>query len=99
MFDVGFWELALIGAVALIIIGPKRLPGAVHTAGLWIGRARRMVREVKADIDREMREHHVADIDDLKNDIEDAGGEFHAGEGVGDAPPKSGKKKGKAGEG
>ena len=78
MFDVGFWELALLGAVALIIIGPERLPGAAHTAGLWIGKGRRMLRDIKADIDRELREQTVADLDDLKKDIEDAGGQFKA---------------------
>jgi sec-independent protein translocase protein TatB len=38
MFDIGFTELLLIGVVALIVLGPDRLPGAVRTAGLWIGR-------------------------------------------------------------
>ena len=71
MFDVGFWELALIGAVALIIVGPERLPGVAHTVGLWVGKARRMVRDVKADIDREIREHKVVDADELKKDFAD----------------------------
>lgn len=62
MFDVGFWELALIGIVALLIIGPQRLPGAAHTAGLWIGKGRRMLRDAKADIDRELRAQNVADM-------------------------------------
>ena len=76
MFDVGFWELALISVVALLIIGPERLPQAVRTAGLWIGKGRRMLLDVKADIDREIREHTPADIDTLKKDIESAGGQF-----------------------
>ena len=76
MFDVGFWELALISVVALIIIGPERLPGAAHTAGLWVGKARRMLRDAKADIDRELREQNTVDVAALKKDIEDAGGQF-----------------------
>ena len=56
MFDVGFWELAIIAVIALLVIGPERLPKAARTAGLWVGRARRMVTDVKADIDREIRE-------------------------------------------
>ena len=76
MFDVGFWELALIGAVALIIIGPERLPGAAHTAGLWVGKGRRMLRDVKADIDRELREQNVADLAALKKDFQSAGDEI-----------------------
>ena len=63
MFDVGFWELAIIAVIALLVIGPERLPKAARTAGLWVGRARRMVTDVKADIDREIRE---SDLNELK---------------------------------
>ncbi|MCU7959673.1 MAG: Sec-independent protein translocase protein TatB [gamma proteobacterium symbiont of Bathyaustriella thionipta] len=55
MFDIGFWELLLIGVVALLVIGPERLPGVARTAGLWLGRGRRMLLNVKADIDRELK--------------------------------------------
>lgn len=54
MFDIGFWELTVIGVVALLVIGPERLPRVARTAGLWLGRARRFVSSVKADIDREL---------------------------------------------
>ena len=54
MFDIGFWELLVIGVVALLVIGPERLPKVARTAGLWVGRARRFVVSVKADIDREI---------------------------------------------
>jgi sec-independent protein translocase protein TatB len=54
MFDIGFWELAVIGVVALLVIGPEKLPRVARTAGLWAGRARRFVVSVKADIDREL---------------------------------------------
>ena len=54
MFDIGFWELTIIGIVALLVIGPERLPRVARTAGLWVGRARRFVSSVKADIDREL---------------------------------------------
>ncbi len=54
MFDIGFWELAVIGVVALLVVGPERLPGLARTTGHWIGRARRFVSGVKADIDREI---------------------------------------------
>ena len=62
MFDVGFWELAIIAAIALLVIGPERLPKAARTVGLWVGRARRMVTDVKADIDREIREGDLAEL-------------------------------------
>jgi sec-independent protein translocase protein TatB len=55
MFDVGFWELALILVVALVVIGPERLPRVARTVGLWLGRARSAFNSVKADIDRELR--------------------------------------------
>ncbi len=54
MFDIGFWELAVIGVVALLVVGPEQLPRLARTAGLWAGRARRFVGSVKADIDREL---------------------------------------------
>ena len=62
MFDVGFWELAIIAVIALLVIGPERLPKAARTVGLWIGRARRIVSDVKADIDREIRESDLAEL-------------------------------------
>ncbi len=54
MFDIGFWELALILVVALLVVGPERLPRLARTLGLWVGRMRRFVSTVKADIDREL---------------------------------------------
>ncbi|MET0066091.1 MAG: Sec-independent protein translocase protein TatB [Candidatus Thiodiazotropha sp.] len=62
MFDVGFWELGLIALVALIVIGPERLPKVARTAGLWLGRGRRFVANVKADIDREIKAEELKEI-------------------------------------
>jgi len=76
MFDVGFWELALIGVVALLIVGPERLPGVVRTAGRWLGKARRIVREAKADLEREMKAHDIEALRDLQSDAQNAGREF-----------------------
>lgn len=72
MFDVGFWELAIIAVIALIVIGPDRLPRAARTAGLWVGRARRIVADVKADIDREVRESELADLKTVEKEIKSA---------------------------
>nr|VFJ51774.1 MAG: sec-independent protein translocase protein TatB [Candidatus Kentron sp. DK] len=55
MFDIGFWELTLIAIIALVVIGPERLPEFARTAGFWIGKARRLFTNVKNDIDRELR--------------------------------------------
>ena len=56
MFDISFGELTLIAVVALVVIGPERLPGVARTVGRWVGSMQRFVRSVKADIDRELRE-------------------------------------------
>ena len=55
MFDIGFTELMLIGIVALVVIGPERLPKVARTAGQWIGKLNRYVSQVKQDIDRDMK--------------------------------------------
>jgi sec-independent protein translocase protein TatB len=54
MFDIGFSEIVLIGVVALVVIGPERLPKTARTLGILFGRLQRYVNEVKADISREM---------------------------------------------
>ena len=54
MFDIGFSELLVIGVVALIVIGPERLPRVARTIGHLMGRMQRYVADVKADIDREV---------------------------------------------
>ena len=55
MFDIGFWEISLIMVVLLLVVGPERLPKLARTAGIYIGKARRMVAEVKAEVNRELR--------------------------------------------
>ena len=54
MFDIGFSELLVIGVVALIVIGPERLPRVARTVGILMGRLQRYVSDVKADINREI---------------------------------------------
>jgi sec-independent protein translocase protein TatB len=54
MFDIGFFELVLVGVVALLVLGPEKLPGAIRTASLWIGRLRRSFNNIKQDIEREI---------------------------------------------
>jgi sec-independent protein translocase protein TatB len=55
MFDLGFLELLLIGIIALIILGPERLPKAAKKCGLWIAKARHGFESVKSEIDRELQ--------------------------------------------
>ncbi len=66
MFDIGFWEFALIAIVALVVVGPDRLPGMVRTAGQLMGRAKRTLRELKYDLEREVE---FEEIDRLKKDF------------------------------
>lgn len=54
MFEVGFTELLLVALVALLVLGPERLPVAARIAGLWIGRLRRSFQSIKAEVEREI---------------------------------------------
>ena len=54
MFDIGFWELVVIGVVALVVFGPERLPQFARRAGYWIGRLRRQVGNLRNEIEREI---------------------------------------------
>ncbi len=54
MFDVGFSELLLVGLIALIVLGPERLPVAARMAGLWIGRLKRSFNNIKSEVEREL---------------------------------------------
>lgn len=55
MFDIGFLELCLIGVIALLVIGPEKLPRVARTVGLWLGKARGAIKTVKYDIDEQIR--------------------------------------------
>ena len=66
MFDVSFTEMMVIGVVALVVIGPERLPRVARTAGHLLGRLQRYVSTVKADINREM---HIEDIKKFEQSI------------------------------
>lgn len=62
MFDVGFWELSLIGIVALVVVGPEKLPSLVSEAGKWAGRARGTVRDLKYDLQKQAEIEQLADL-------------------------------------
>lgn len=71
MFDIAWSEMVLIGAVALVVIGPKDLPKALRTVGQTVGRIRRMASEFQGQFNDAMRE---AELADLKKQVEDVGG-------------------------
>ncbi len=54
MFDVGFWEILIILVLALVIIGPERLPGAARKAGFFVGKARRYIEGVRSEVESEL---------------------------------------------
>ena len=60
MFDIGFWEIFLILILALLVVGPERLPSAARTVGYWLGKARRYVEGVKEEVASEF------DVNELK---------------------------------
>ena len=62
MFDVGFQEITLIGVIALIVVGPERLPKMARTIGLWMGKIRYYVGQVKSDIEREVRAQELKEM-------------------------------------
>jgi sec-independent protein translocase protein TatB len=68
MFDIGWSELVVIGVVALIVIGPKELPGVLRAVGQWTGKIRRMASEFQDQFREAMREAEMAD---LKKEIEE----------------------------
>jgi sec-independent protein translocase protein TatB len=68
MFDAGFWELALIFVLALLVVGPERLPGLARKAGFWVGKARRFVTNVRSDIEHELR---TEDLEKMLNQQKD----------------------------
>ncbi|RZU46716.1 sec-independent protein translocase protein TatB [Fluviicoccus keumensis] len=72
MFDVGFSELLLLAVVALVVLGPEKLPHAARMTGAWIGRIRRMVLGIQAEIEKEvaaqeMRDRIQKEIERLKS--------------------------------
>jgi sec-independent protein translocase protein TatB len=69
MFDISFSELMVIGVIALIVLGPERMPKIARTVGHLLGRAQRYVNEVKSDIQKEM---DLKEIGDIKTQMEDA---------------------------
>ncbi len=81
MFDMGFTEMMLIGIVALVVIGPERLPGAARTAGKYFGKLKRFVSNVRHDVEAELRADELREIvaqqqqqlDSLKQAVSDVG--------------------------
>ena len=66
MFDIGFWELVVIAVVALVVLGPERLPSAIRTTTHWIRLIRSTANSVKAELEQELK------LQELHNDLKKA---------------------------
>ena len=62
MFDFGFWELAIIMAVALLVVGPERLPILAGQVGKWVGKARRIIDSIRSDIESEIKAAELKEL-------------------------------------
>ena len=69
MFDIGFSEMVVLAVVALVVLGPERLPKVARQAGAWMGKLRRYVDDVKSDINRQME---LSELRNLQTQISDA---------------------------
>lgn len=76
MFDIGFTELIMLAVVALVVVGPKRLPVATRTIGTLLGRAQRYVNDVKSDIQRQV---DLEELQKMKASVQNVGQEIQSG--------------------
>ena len=96
MFDIGFPEFFIAAVVALVVLGPQRLPAALRTLGLWIGRLRRSYYNVKTEVEREIgmdevrrqlhNEQIMADVKRVEREVKAMGKDI-AGESPGGESP------------
>lgn len=78
MFDIGFWELVVIAVVALLVLGPERLPEFAINAGRWLGKLKRFINNTRRELESELRiteqksfQQSLTDLDDLMKNAPD----------------------------
>lgn len=84
MFDIGWSELMVIAAVALIAIGPKELPGTLRMIGQWMAKARRLAADFQGQFQEAMREAEVAEMKQQFDDLSKTADSFNATKMIGD---------------
>ncbi|MDE2255328.1 MAG: Sec-independent protein translocase subunit TatB, partial [Betaproteobacteria bacterium] len=75
MFDIGISELGVIGVVALIVLGPEKLPKVARTVGNLLGRAQRYMADVKSEVNRQME---LEELRSMKATVESAAQDIHS---------------------
>lgn len=78
MFDIGFWELVLISVIAIIVVGPDKLPSFAKNLGYWTGKIRRLINNTKRELSQELNldsnnslEQKLNDLDELMENAPD----------------------------
>ena len=78
MFDIGFWELVVIAVVALLVLGPERLPEFAINAGRWLGKLKRFINNTRRELESELQiteqksfQQSLTDLDDLMKNAPD----------------------------
>jgi len=84
MFDIGFWELVVVAIVALLVVGPERLPDLARDAGKWISRVRKFINNTRREIETELQiteskefRQQLSDLDDLMRNAPDQDPHFN----------------------
>jgi sec-independent protein translocase protein TatB len=77
MFDIGFWEILLIAIVALVVVGPERLPKMIRVIGLWVGRAQASFQSIRNEISKELREQELKEQLGKMDDLPDLNQTIH----------------------
>ena len=71
MFDIGFWELVLISIIALIVIGPDKLPAFAKNLGYWTGKIRRLINNTKRELSQELNLDNNGHLEQKLNDLDE----------------------------
>jgi len=71
MFDIGFWELVIISIVALLVVGPERLPGLIRDVGRWARAVRRFVVQTRQELERELQFDEEKDLLSSLRDVDE----------------------------
>jgi len=68
MFDFGFWEIAIIGIITLIVVGPEKMPALARKAGLYVGKFKKFVSKIQNDINNEIKSEELKEQLSIKDD-------------------------------